>query len=132
MNLSLVVHTDSIPTEASSPTPALRPFDTLKASATPSDILGSLMVALPPRPTTASRTLTTNASLLWMGHLAFTTNFRAARIETSIPVIVQTVVANVVTSFTTTIYALNNRIMVCEYRQGATEEVMSLSMMLLS
>ncbi|KAG5595230.1 hypothetical protein H5410_036462 [Solanum commersonii] len=74
VNLSLVVDTNSIPAEASFPTPAHGTLGT--STATPSDVPSSSASALPPRPVVAivSRTPITKASLLQMGKLGHFTD----------------------------------------------------------
>uniref|UniRef100_M1DPG1 Polyprotein protein n=1 Tax=Solanum tuberosum TaxID=4113 RepID=M1DPG1_SOLTU len=100
---SPVVDTDSLPAEASLPTPAPGPSGT--SIVVPSDTPSSSAATLFLRPVVAvvSRTPLTQASLLRMGKLAHSADRHATRLEASIPGMIQTALANVVTLLSATI-----------------------------
>uniref|UniRef100_M1DQ02 Polyprotein protein n=1 Tax=Solanum tuberosum TaxID=4113 RepID=M1DQ02_SOLTU len=113
--------------EASLPTPALGPLGTLTSTATASDTPGSSTVALTPRPAAdVSQTHITQASLLRIGQLSYSTDHQAARLEASIRGMIQTVLDNVISPLSYSIDALAARVVDCERGQGATKEVMAL------
>uniref|UniRef100_M1D8K6 Uncharacterized protein n=1 Tax=Solanum tuberosum TaxID=4113 RepID=M1D8K6_SOLTU len=95
LDSSLVV--DTLPTEASLPTPAYGPSSTFYV--VPSDSPSSSATALPPRPpaTAVCRTPLTQAALLRMGKLAYYADRWDARLEASIPGMIQTALADVLT-----------------------------------
>ncbi|KAG5596031.1 hypothetical protein H5410_037263 [Solanum commersonii] len=89
-------------------------------------VLQVYLVLLPKSSTAVvatSRPPLTKVALLQIGHLAHSINHRASKLEASIPGMIQTALADVVTPLNSTIDALAARIVVCEYGQGATEEV---------
>uniref|UniRef100_M1DC17 Polyprotein protein n=1 Tax=Solanum tuberosum TaxID=4113 RepID=M1DC17_SOLTU len=123
-----VTTTESILAEAFLPTPTAGPSGTSNSIATLPDTLGSSVAALPPRPTVvvASRSPITQASLIQMGQLRQSPDRRAANLETSIPVMIQTTLTNIVAPMKATIDAFEARIAMCECDQGATYEVTTL------
>uniref|UniRef100_M1DJT9 Polyprotein protein n=1 Tax=Solanum tuberosum TaxID=4113 RepID=M1DJT9_SOLTU len=125
VDLSPIVVIDSIPAEKTLPTSALGPLGTSIATATFADTSGSSVAALPPRhvAVVVSRTPITHASLPQMGQLTQFVDRQAARLETSIPDMIQTALTDVVTPLRATIDALEAIIVVCEHDPGATREV---------
>uniref|UniRef100_M1DBS6 Polyprotein protein n=1 Tax=Solanum tuberosum TaxID=4113 RepID=M1DBS6_SOLTU len=121
-----LVNTESSPAQAPLPTPAPRPSGISITTSTPADTAGSSATARSPRATVIaaiSRSLLTQASLLWMGQLALSADRQAASLEVSVPSMIQNALADAVTPLNTIIDALAARIAVCEHNQGATEEV---------
>uniref|UniRef100_M1DL14 Uncharacterized protein n=1 Tax=Solanum tuberosum TaxID=4113 RepID=M1DL14_SOLTU len=107
---SPIVDKETLPTEAPLPTPAPGPSGT--SNVFPSDTPSSFAAMLPPRSAVAvvSRPPLTHAALLRMGQLDHSANRRAARLEASIPSMIQAALANDVTPLSATIDALADRI----------------------
>uniref|UniRef100_M1DQX1 Putative plant transposon protein domain-containing protein n=1 Tax=Solanum tuberosum TaxID=4113 RepID=M1DQX1_SOLTU len=126
---SSVIDTETKPAEPSLPTPAPGPSCT--CTTIPYDAPSSSVDGLPPRPgVAASRTPLTYGSLLRIGQLAHSVDRRAARLEASIPGMIQTALVDVVTPLSTTIDALAAMLVVCECDQGDTEEVTALKVVI--
>ncbi|KAG5571164.1 hypothetical protein H5410_060930 [Solanum commersonii] len=103
---------------------------------TSSDVLyvtrSSFASSLPLRSTTATagHSTLTQEVLLRMGQLAYYVDRRAARLEATIPSMIKRSLANVVTPLSMTVDSFVARIAVCEQGQGATNEVMTLKVVI--
>uniref|UniRef100_M1DNI8 Polyprotein protein n=1 Tax=Solanum tuberosum TaxID=4113 RepID=M1DNI8_SOLTU len=113
IDTSLEVDVDSIPAEASLPTPASLPSGT-SAPCTPSLVPGTSISSQPAK--------ITQVMILKMGHLAHSADMRVNRLERYVPWMIENVILAALTPLQTSIYTLTTRVETCESKQRETSK----------